>query len=52
MEAPMRYAVDVAILGVVFVLAMMLFQNAVSAALAGMILAGAADAVLWDPKKN
>ena len=50
----MRYAVDLAVLGVVFGIAMVVFQHATSALLAGIIIAGAGDALLWDidRKKN
>ncbi len=44
----MRYAVDLVVLGVVFGIAMMVFEDAVSATLAGIIIAGAADALIWD----
>jgi len=44
----MRYAVDLAVLGVVFGIAMMVFKDAVSALLAGVIIAGATDALIWD----
>jgi len=48
----MRYAVDLAVLGAVFVIAMMVFQHTVSALLAGIIIAGAGDALLWDVDKK
>ena len=48
----MRYAVDLAVLCVVFGIAMMVFQNATGALLAGMIIAGAGDAVLWDVERR
>jgi hypothetical protein len=44
----MRYAVDLAVLGAVFGIGMMVFQDTVSALLAGIIIAGATDALIWD----
>ena len=48
----MRYAVDLAILSAVFLIGMLVFQNAVSALLAGLIIAGAAEALLWDVERK
>lgn len=49
----MRYAVDLAVLGAVFGIAMMVFKDTPSALLAGIIIAGAGDALLWDiDRKN
>ncbi|MHA7871950.1 MAG: hypothetical protein ACX939_06345 [Hyphococcus sp.] len=48
----MRYVVDLAVLVAVFAMAMAVFQNTVSALLAGLIIAGAGDAVLWDAERK
>ncbi len=48
----MRYVIDLAVLGVVFLIFMLLFKNASAAIMAALILAGAADALIWDLKKR
>lgn len=48
----MRYALDVALFGAVFVFALLLFQSAFHAALAGLIIAGAGDTLIWTEKKK
>jgi len=52
LEGPMRYVVDLAVFGGVFLLAMLVFQSALEAVLAGLIIAGAAEALLWDSNKR
>ncbi len=48
----MRIALDLAIFGVVLVLGMTVFESAALGALAGVIIVGAADALVWDPKRR
>lgn len=48
----MRYAVDLAVLGAVFLLGMMVFRQPVAALMAGVIFAGAAEALLWDADRT
>jgi|GEM_PF-3914541 len=48
----MRFALDLAIFGVVLVLGMVVFESATLGALAAVILVAAADALIWDPKRR
>ncbi len=48
----MRYVLDLALFAAVFGLALALFQSALHAALAGFIIAGAGDTLIWVEKKN
>ncbi len=48
----MRYVIDLAVFGAVFLLWMNLFESTLAALLCGLIIAGAGDTVLWDTKKN
>ncbi len=49
----MRITLDLAVFGAVFGFALALFQSPVHAVLAGMIIAGAGDTLVWtDPKKR
>ena len=49
----MRIALDVAIFGAVFAFALALFHSPFYAVMAGMIIAGAGDTLVWcEPKKK
>ena len=49
----MRIALDIAIFAGVFAFALALFQSPVHAVLAGMIISGAGDTLVWsEPKKR
>ena len=52
MEDPMRYAVDLGVFVVVFVLGLMIFKSAGYGLLAGLLVAGAAESLLWAPPKR
>lgn len=47
-----RCLVDLAVLGAVFILGMLVFKSASLALLAGIILTGVADVVIWEPRKS
>ncbi len=48
----MRITLDLALFGAIFAFALMLFQSPFHAALAGLIIAGAGDTLVWsEPKK-
>lgn len=52
-EADMRIALDIAIFAGVFAFALVLFQSPVHAVLAGLIISGAGDTLVWsEPKKR
>lgn len=48
----MRYAVDIGVFVGVFVLGLMIFRSAYHALLAALLVAGAAEALLWGPVKK
>ncbi|MEQ8178713.1 MAG: hypothetical protein RIC52_17595 [Amphiplicatus sp.] len=48
----MRYAVDLGIFVVVFILGLMIFKSAAHGLLAAMLVAGAAESLLWTPPKR
>lgn len=49
----MRLILDAALFGAVFAISIWLFQSVFYAALAGLIIAGAGDALVWtEPKKR
>ncbi len=49
----MRIALDIALFGAIFVFALALFQSPFHAGLAGLIIAGAGDTLVWsEPKKK
>ena len=48
----MRYAIDLLVFCGIFLMAFRVFQNGTAAAAAAIIIAGAADALIWDPKKR
>ena len=49
----MRITLDLALFGAVFAFALALFQSPFHAALAGLIIAGAGDTLVWtDPRKR
>lgn len=49
----MRLTLDIAVFSAIFVCALALFQSPFHAVLAGLIIAGAGDTLVWSgPKKN
>ncbi len=49
----MRVTLDLAVFGAIFVFALALFQSPFHAVLAGLIIAGAGDTLVWaEPKKR
>ncbi|MEQ8936296.1 MAG: hypothetical protein RIE56_10950 [Amphiplicatus sp.] len=48
----MRYAVDLGVFVVVFILGLTIFKSAVYGLLAAMLVAGAAESLLWSPPKR
>jgi hypothetical protein len=51
-EGQMRFALDLAIFGVVLVFGVTVFESAAYGALAGIIIVAAADALVWDTNKR
>jgi len=48
----MRYLVDLGVFAGVFLLGLMIFRSPTYGLLAGLMMGGAADCLLWTPKKK